>query len=112
VLAASTAFAVAEGAGWRSSLGYRPKQAPQFYAVFFIALALGVGVNYLGFGVVALLFWSAVINGVLAPPLIVMVVLLSGNHKIMGKHTASPLLRTLGWLTAIIMAVCAASMFV
>ena len=112
VLAASTAFAVAEGAGWRSSLGYRPKQAPQFYAAFFIALALGIGVNYLGFGVVALLFWSAVINGVLAPPLIVMVVLLSGNHKIMGKHTASPLLRTLGWLTAIIMAVCAASMFV
>jgi NRAMP (natural resistance-associated macrophage protein)-like metal ion transporter len=112
VLAASTSFAIAEGAGWRNSLGYRPRQAPEFYGILFLALALGVGLNYLGFGVVAMLFWSAVINGLLAPPLIVMVILLSGNRKIMGKYTASPLVRGLGWLTAILMAVCAVAMFV
>jgi Mn2+/Fe2+ NRAMP family transporter len=67
--------------------------------------------NYLGFGAVAMLFWSAVINGLLAPPLIVMVVLLSSNRKIMGKYTASPLLRGLGWLTAAIMTAAAVAMF-
>jgi NRAMP (natural resistance-associated macrophage protein)-like metal ion transporter len=111
VLAGSTAFAVAEGAGWRNSLEYRPRQAPEFYGVLFAALALGAGLNYLGFGVVAMLFWSAVINGILAPPLIVLVVLLSGNRKIMGEYAASPYLRALGWLTAGVMLVAAIAMF-
>jgi Mn2+/Fe2+ NRAMP family transporter len=112
VLAGSTAFAIAEGAGWRNSLEYRPRQAPEFYAILFVALGLGAGLNYLGFGVVPMLFWSAVINGVLAPPLIVMVVLLSSNRAIMGKYTASPLLRGLGWLTAAVMLVAAIAMLV
>lgn len=112
VLAGSTAFAIAEGAGWRNSLEYRPRQAPEFYAILFVALGLGAGLNYLGFGVVPMLFWSAVINGVLAPPLIVLVVLLSSNRAIMGKYTASPLLRGLGWLTAAVMLVAAIAMLV
>jgi Mn2+/Fe2+ NRAMP family transporter len=111
ILAGSTAFAISEGAGWRNSLAYRPRQAPEFYAVLFLSLGLGAGLNYLGFGVVPLLFWSAVINGVLAPPLIVLVVLLSSNRKIMGEYTASRLVQTLGWLTAALMAVAAAGMF-
>ena len=112
VLAGSTAFAIAEGAGWRNSLEYKPRDAPRFYVVFFAVLALGAGLNYIGFGAVAMLFWSAVINGVLAPPLIVMVVLLSGNRRVMGDHVASPLLRTLGWLTAGIMLCASIAMFV
>jgi Mn2+/Fe2+ NRAMP family transporter len=59
-----------------------------------------------------MLFWSAVLNGVLAPPLIVLVVLLTSNKKVMGKRINPPLLKWLGWATAVIMAVAALAMFV
>src|SRR5262249_22240174 len=74
VLGASTAFAIAEGAGWRNSLKSRPPGAPDFYTVLIVALGRAAGLNYGGFGVVPMLFWWAVIKGVLAPPLIVLVV--------------------------------------
>jgi Mn2+/Fe2+ NRAMP family transporter len=103
VLAGSTAFAIAEGAGLRNSLQYRPRQAPEFYSILFATLILGAVLNYVGFGVVAMLFWSAVLNGILAPPLIVLVVLLSRKRAIMGRYTASRPLQCLGWLTALAM---------
>jgi Mn2+/Fe2+ NRAMP family transporter len=67
VLAGSTAYAIAE-AQWRNSLSHRPRQAPEFCRILFLALGLGAGLNYLGFGVMPLLFWSAVVNSVLARP--------------------------------------------
>ena len=112
VLGASTAFAIAEGAGWRNSLEYRPRRAPEFYGVLIVAVLLAAALNYAGFGVVPMLFWSAVLNGVLAPPLIVMVVLLSSNRRIMGDHAASPLLRVLGWLTAAVMLAASVALFI
>jgi NRAMP (natural resistance-associated macrophage protein)-like metal ion transporter len=111
VLAGSTAFAIAEGAGWRNSLKLRPRQAPAFYGVLAVALLVGMIVNYAGFGVVAMLFWSAVLNGVLAPPLLVLVVLLSSNSSVMGRHANRPLLRFLGWLTVAVMTAAAVAMF-
>jgi NRAMP (natural resistance-associated macrophage protein)-like metal ion transporter len=110
VLAGSTAYAIAEGAKWRNSLKYGPRQAPQFYAILAAAFLLGLVLNFLGLGVVAMLFWSAVINGILAPPLIVLVVLMSSDRAVMGRHVSSPLLRALGWLTAAVMTVAAAAM--
>jgi Mn2+/Fe2+ NRAMP family transporter len=59
-----------------------------------------------------MLFWSAVLNGVLAPPLIVLVVLLTSNKKVMGERINPPVLKWLGWATAVIMAVAALAMFV
>jgi Mn2+/Fe2+ NRAMP family transporter len=112
VLASSTAFAVAEGAKWRNSLACPPRAAPRFYAVLIATLLVGLGLNYLGFDVVAMLFWSAVINGVLAPPLIIMVVLLSTSRNVMGYHVSGPVLRLLGWLTAAVMTFAAVAMFI
>lgn len=112
VLAGSTAFAIAEGARWRNSLRYRPHVAPEFYGVLTASLVLGMGLNYLGFGVVPMLYWSAVVNGVLAPPLIVLIVLMSADPKVMGDHVVSPILRTTGWLTALLMAAASVAMFV
>jgi len=111
VLAGSTAFGVAEGAGWRNSLKYKPHLAPRFYAVLTAALFVGMLLNYAGFPVVSMLFWSAVVNGVLAPPLVVLVVLLSADRRIMGDRVVSPLLRGLGWLTAAVMTLAAIGMF-
>jgi len=103
VLAGSTAFAIAEGAGWRNSLEYRPAMAPAFYGVLFASLIVGMAMNYAGLGVVAMLFWSAVINGLLAAPLLILVVLLSSNRNIMGAQASSPLVRALGWITVVLM---------
>lgn len=111
VLAGSTAYAIAEGFGWRNSLKYKPNRAPEFYGVLAAALLLGALLNYLGFGVIQMLFWSAVVNGVLAPPLVALVVAASCDRRIMGKHTSPPLLKGLGWLTAVVMAGAAVAMF-
>jgi NRAMP (natural resistance-associated macrophage protein)-like metal ion transporter len=111
VLAGSTAYAVGEGFGWKCSLKDTPRTAPRFYAVVGFAMLLGIALTYWGIDAVSMLFWSAVVNGVLAPPLIVLVVLLTSNSKIMGKRVSSPLLRTLGWITAAVMTFAAIAMF-
>ena len=104
VLAGSTAFAVAEAASSRSSLTYRPKQAPLFYGVLGATLVVGLALNYLGFDVIGMLFWSAVINGLLAPPVLILVVLLSANRTVMGERVSSGALRVFGWIAIAVMA--------
>jgi NRAMP (natural resistance-associated macrophage protein)-like metal ion transporter len=112
VLVGSCAYAVAEGAGWRGSMADRPKRAHKFYAVMAVAMALGLVLNYLGFNAVKMLFWSAVINGLLAPPLILLVILLTSNHKVMGKRVNPGLLRYLGWATFGVMTAAAVGMII
>jgi Mn2+/Fe2+ NRAMP family transporter len=111
VLAGSTAYAIAEGAAWRNSFEYKPRKAPKFYAVLVASLLAGTLLNYAGFQVVAMLFWAAIVNGVLAPPLIVLVVLMSSDRRIMGDRVGSPLLRALGWVTAVLMTSAAIALF-
>lgn len=103
VLAGSAAYAVSEAKHWRGSLEDRPRLAPKFYAVIAIALALGLALNYAGLNAVRMLFWAAVLNGMLAPPLIVLVVLLTSNPKVMGVRTNSRTLKILGWIAALVM---------
>jgi Mn2+/Fe2+ NRAMP family transporter len=84
---------------WRGSMADKPRRAYKFYAVMVVAMALGLVLNYLGFNAVKMLFWSAVINGLLAPPLILLVILLTSNPEVMGNRVNPPLLRYLGWAT-------------
>lgn len=111
VLAGSSAYAVAEAAKWRGSLADRPRRARNFYAVITIGLALGLAFNYMGFNAVSMLFWSAVLNGVLAPPLIVIVLLLTNSRKIMGTRSNPRWLSVLGWITVVVMTAATAAMF-
>jgi NRAMP (natural resistance-associated macrophage protein)-like metal ion transporter len=110
VLAGASAYAVAEAAAWRCSLEDRPRLSPKFYAVLAVSMLLGLALDYAGFDAVAMLFWSAVINGVLAPPLITLVVLLTSDRRVMGEYTNPRWLRWLGWATAAIMAAAALAM--
>ncbi|AXC10913.1 Manganese transport protein MntH [Acidisarcina polymorpha] len=104
VLAGSCAYAVAEGAKWRhASLGSKPLAARPFYAVIAVAMLIGLALDFAGLDAVKMLFWSAVLNGVLAPPLVVLVVLLTSDEKVMGKRTNSRPLRYLGWACAVAM---------
>jgi NRAMP (natural resistance-associated macrophage protein)-like metal ion transporter len=111
VLAGSAAYAVAEAGVWRGTLEDKPQLAKKFYAVVAVSMLLGLSLNYAGIHAVKMLFLAAVLNGVLAPPLIVLVVLLTSNKKVMGKRVNPRVLTWLGWATAAIMAAAAIGMF-
>ena len=105
VLAGSCAYAIAEAADWVGSLEVHPPLAHGFYSVIAIAMALGLGLDYAGLNAVKMLFWSAVLNGALAPPLLILVVLLTSRADVMGEHRNGTLLRWLGWTCAGVMLV-------
>jgi NRAMP (natural resistance-associated macrophage protein)-like metal ion transporter len=111
VLAGGAAYAVAEARDWRGTLEDKPSLAKKFYAVVAVSMLLGLSLNYAGIHAVKMLFLAAVLNGVLAPPLIVMVVLLTSNKKVMGKRVNPWVLKWLGWATAVTMAAAAIAMF-
>lgn len=110
ILAGSAAYAVAEAMHWRGSLDDRPGVAPKFYAVLGASVLLGLLLNYLNVNPIRALFWAAVVNGVLAPPLVVVVTLLTSDPQVMEGRTNSPLLRILGWVTAALMGVAAVAL--
>jgi NRAMP (natural resistance-associated macrophage protein)-like metal ion transporter len=113
VLAGSCAYAVAEAARWRAaSLSKTPRVAPQFYAVIALSVLVGLALNYAKLDAVKMLFWSAVLNGILAPPLVVIVVLLTSDKKVMGKRANSRGAQILGWVCAACMAAAALSLLV
>ncbi len=107
VLAGSCAYAIAEAAAWRGSLNRKPRNARKFYMVLAVSMALGVALNYAGLNAIALLFTTAVINGVLAPPLILIVLLLTGDRAVMGDAVNSRPLAFFGWVAFVVMVVAA-----
>jgi NRAMP (natural resistance-associated macrophage protein)-like metal ion transporter len=111
VLAGSSAYAISEAMSWGASLDRKPKLAPKFYGVLAVAMVLGVALDRVGLDAVKMLFWSAVANGVLAPPLIVLVVLLTTDRTVMGDRVNPPLLKWVGWGAAAVMSAAAIAMF-
>jgi NRAMP (natural resistance-associated macrophage protein)-like metal ion transporter len=103
VLAGSSAYAMAEAGAWKGSLEKKPRGARRFYSVLAAAMLGGLLINFLVLDAVKMMFWAAVINGALAPPLILLVVLLTSNPKVMGTRVNSPLLRVTGWCTFAVM---------
>jgi Mn2+/Fe2+ NRAMP family transporter len=103
ILSASAAYALSEGFGWRYGLNENPGRARQFYGVIALATFVGVGIDYLGINPLDALFFTAVINGFVAPPLLVVIMLISNNRKIMGRRTNSRLTNILGWGAAVAM---------
>ena len=112
VLAGSSAYAVAESAAWGASINRPLKLAPRFYGVLAAAVAIGMTLDFAGFNSVRMLFLSAVLNGLLAPPLIVLVVLLTSDSVVMGNRCSSRGTRALGWICAAVMAACGAGLIV
>lgn len=110
VLSGSAAYAVAETFGWKYGLDTKPRQAKQFYAVITVSTAVGMLINFTGINPIRALFWTAVINGLLAPPLLILIMLVSNNREVMGIHTNSKLTNLLGWAAAAIMVAAAAGM--
>jgi Mn2+/Fe2+ NRAMP family transporter len=104
VLAGSAAYAVAEAAAWRRGMDETVHTASHFYGVMGAAMLIGTVLALLHINAIKLLFWSAVLNGLLAPPLIVIILLVCNNHAIMQGHTNGWLLNLLGIIAAGLMA--------
>ncbi len=102
-LAGSSAYAVSEAMGWREGLDEKPFRAKQFYAVIALSTLVGMAVNFVGINPISALFWSAVINGFLAPPLLVLVMLIANDKKIMRARVNGRVSNVLGWITTAVM---------
>jgi NRAMP (natural resistance-associated macrophage protein)-like metal ion transporter len=103
VLAGSAAYAVAEMFGWREGLNQRPREAKAFYAVIAVATLAGVAMSFLAINPMKALYWAAVVNGLLAPPLMIVTMLIARNPKVMGELTISRGLAFWGWLSTGVM---------
>jgi len=110
VLAGSTAYAIGEGRKWPVGLSRKPKQAAAFYGVLAVSSGLGVALNFAPIDPIKALYWSAVINGVLAAPVMIMLMLLARRRKVMGDLVIGGWLYWLGWLSTAAMALCTLGM--
>jgi len=110
VLAGSAAYAVGETMQWKSSLESKPGRARRFYAVIAVATLAGTAMNFIHVNPIKALFWTAVINGVIAVPMLAAVMLVAARHRAMGRFAISGGLRAMGWLTTAVMAACVAGM--
>ena len=104
VLAGSAAYAVTEMFGIASSLDAKPTKARLFYGTIAVTTMLGVSLQYVGIDPVRALYWAAVVNGVLAAPLIVMMMLIVRNPRAMGRLTLGPRATITGWFATLVMA--------
>jgi Mn2+/Fe2+ NRAMP family transporter len=102
---------VAELFHWRASLESKPRKAPQFYLVLTLATVLGVSLNLLGMNPIRALYWSAVINGVVAVPLMFMLMSVSDNPTVVGQFRLPRYLRVLGWISTAVMLVASLGFF-
>jgi len=110
VLAGSAAYAIGEGRRWTVGLARKPREAVAFYATLALAAALGMALNFTPISPISALYWSAVINGVLAVPVMVLLMLMASRRDIMDTFAVRGPLRWLGWLSTAAMAVCVAAM--
>jgi Mn2+/Fe2+ NRAMP family transporter len=112
VLTGAAAYGVAEAFGWRSGLDRKFAGAPQFYLVIIAATLVGMAINFLGINPITALVLSAVLLGLAAAPLIILIMLVSNDRAVMGERTNGRLLNVVGWVTAIDMGVAAVGLIV
>ncbi|MDQ5900900.1 MAG: hypothetical protein QG600_478 [Patescibacteria group bacterium] len=105
ILAGSASYALSESFGWKAGLNQKFKKAHAFYGVIALATFGGLLVNVTSIEPFQMLYYTAVLNGIMAPPLMIMIVLIANNKRIMGKHTNSLLSNILGILIIVLMAI-------
>jgi Mn2+/Fe2+ NRAMP family transporter len=112
VLAGSCGYALADAFGWKQGLSKKFRQAKYFYLVIAVATSVGLWINFSNINPIQALIYTAVINGVVAVPILFAVIKISNDKNILGNKTNRPLSNILGWTTFAIMAVSVVIMFV
>ena len=105
VLAGSSSYAVSEAFGRRQGLNNKLKDAYTFYGVIIISMLIGLGINFIGINPIKALIYSAVANGIVAPVVLTLILLLSGNKRIMGEWVNGRFVKTVGWGVVLLMSV-------
>jgi Mn2+/Fe2+ NRAMP family transporter len=111
VLAGSAAYGVAEAFGWHATLEASAPDAVGFYAIIGAATVIGFGLGFTGIDSIHMLVWSAVLNGIVAVPIMAMMMVLVAHHGLMGRFQAGSWLIALGWLGTGLMAVAVMALF-
>ena len=111
VLASSAAYAVGEAFGWHVGLARKAHRAKAFYGTIAVATLVGAALNFTPIDPIKALFWSAVINGVFAAPVMAMTVLMASNERVMGEFVLPSGLKVLGWLGTTVMVGAAIGLF-
>jgi Mn2+/Fe2+ NRAMP family transporter len=112
VLTGSSGYALSEAFGWRHGLDEKVTRAKGFYAIIIASMVVGMLSNYLGLDPIKALVYSATLNGVTAPPLLLLIVLLANRRSVMGQHTNRPWSNILGWAAFVLMTVATVAYFV
>ena len=112
VLAGSASYALSEAFNQKEGLYLKFKQAHFFYAIIAIATVVGLLINLINIPPFKMLYYSAILNGIVAPALMVMILLISNNKKVMGEHTNGKVSNWLGWIITIIMSGCAITLII
>ena len=112
VLAGSAAYALAEAMSWRSGLERKAHDARGFYSVIAVSVLSGLVIQYSPITPMKALFWSAVINGIVAVPLMIVILLIATSTSVMGRFTSRRFIVVLGGIATAIMAIAAAMMFI
>lgn len=103
VLAGSAGYALSEAMGWKAGLHKTFKQAHAFYIVIILSTTFGALINYVGIPPFKMLYYTAILNGLIAPPIMVMLMFIANNKKILGEHTNGWFSNIAGWTITIIM---------
>jgi NRAMP (natural resistance-associated macrophage protein)-like metal ion transporter len=111
VLAGSAAYGVSEAFGWHATLEAKAPEAIGFYSIIAAATAIGFGLGFTGIDAIHMLVWSAVLNGIVAVPIMAMMMVIVANSKLMGRFKARTWLIVLGWLGTAIMGVAVIALF-
>jgi NRAMP (natural resistance-associated macrophage protein)-like metal ion transporter len=111
VLAGSAAYALGEALGWPSGLSRLPRDAKAFYGTIAVGTLIGIFINFVDIDPIKALFWSAVINGVVAVPLMIVIMLMAMQKRVMGPFTLPRALWTMGWLCTAAMTIAVVIMF-
>lgn len=111
ILTSSSAYALSAAFGWRRGLSVHPGRAPQFYGIIALSTLLGMMINFAGISAVNALYWTAVINGLLAPVLLAAVMLVTNDRRVMGERVNDVWENAVGWATTAALGVAAGALF-
>jgi Mn2+/Fe2+ NRAMP family transporter len=111
VLAGSAAYAMSGTFGWRNSLEHKPTAARKFYSIIAVSTLAGVAINFMPIDPIKALFWSAVANGMISVPIMVVMIVLASRKDVMGELTPSLPLKVAAWLATAVMALAVCAMF-
>jgi Mn2+/Fe2+ NRAMP family transporter len=103
ILTGSSAYGIAEALGWKHGLDEKPRRAKLFYGVIAVSTIVGILINFIGINPIKALVLAAVINGFLAPPILVVIMLVANNKAVLGRDVNGPLANVMGWITTVAM---------